>query len=105
MELFDNPTSTNIISWIIVGLVAGTIAHIFDRREVKGGIFGTVITGILGAMAGGIAADTLFGINYLTAFSLEGLLFAIGGSLVIIFLQRMFFRDTSHIKTSTQHFQ
>lgn len=42
-----------IVGWIILGLLAGTIAKLLLPGRDPGGVFGTIITGIAGAFVGG----------------------------------------------------
>jgi uncharacterized membrane protein YeaQ/YmgE (transglycosylase-associated protein family) len=78
-----------ILSWIVVGLIAGWLAGVV----MKGGGFGVIgdiIVGILGGLLGGwlgtsvlhIAAD-VNGIN------LESILVAFGGAVVLIIILRV----------------
>ena len=47
-----------LISWLIIGLVAGAIAHWIIR--VKGfGLFGNMLIGLIGAFVGGILINLL----------------------------------------------
>jgi uncharacterized membrane protein YeaQ/YmgE (transglycosylase-associated protein family) len=79
----------NIIAWIILGAVAGALAKLIYPGTQGGGIFATTLLGIIGAFIGG----TLFtliqtGKFALTgaAFSIPGLIVAIVGALIAIFL-------------------
>ena len=49
----------SIISWIIMGLVAGAIARLILPGEQGGGWLGALLTGILGAILGGWIASML----------------------------------------------
>ncbi len=48
----------NIIAWLIVGLIAGSLAGFFVRGRGFGCI-GNIIVGLLGAVIGGILASVL----------------------------------------------
>lgn len=43
----------HIAAWIILGLVAGALAHAILPGQEKGGWFATMVLGILGAVVGG----------------------------------------------------
>ena len=75
-----------IIGWIILGLVAGTIAKALHPGEEPGGLLGTIAVGILGAIAGGLIASAigLGGIG--SFFSIGTWLVAIGGALLLLVL-------------------
>ena len=66
----------NIISWAVFGLLIGAVIHWIDPGDVRGGVFGTLILGILGALLGGFLAKALFNIN-ITAFSVNGFIAAV----------------------------
>ena len=46
-----------IIAWIIIGLVAGWLAHTILGG--RGGIFGNIAVGLVGAIVGGLIFDSL----------------------------------------------
>jgi uncharacterized membrane protein YeaQ/YmgE (transglycosylase-associated protein family) len=79
----------NLLSWIVLGLLAGIIAKAIYPGYQGGGILTTMILGIIGAFIGG----TLFtlintGTLQLTSatFSIPGLIIAIIGALIAIWL-------------------
>jgi uncharacterized membrane protein YeaQ/YmgE (transglycosylase-associated protein family) len=79
----------NLIAWIILGLIAGAIAKAIYPGNQGGGIFGTLILGIIGAFLGGSLYTFLTtGALNLTAASLSfgGILIAVLGAIVAIFL-------------------
>ncbi len=78
----------SILSWIVVGLIAGWLA----RMIMKGGgygLIGDLVVGVLGALLGGFLAALLFGGDYVTGFNLGTLLVALIGSIVLIWLVRL----------------
>ena len=46
-----------IIAWIIVGLVAGWLAHVILGG--RGGLFGNIAVGLIGAIVGGFLFEKL----------------------------------------------
>jgi uncharacterized membrane protein YeaQ/YmgE (transglycosylase-associated protein family) len=94
----------NIVTWLIFGLIVGIVAHLIDPGDVKGGIVGTAITGMFGSLVGGFLAQLILGYQ-ITGFNLWSFLIAVGGALILAFLHRMLFRNTSHIKTETGRLQ
>jgi uncharacterized membrane protein YeaQ/YmgE (transglycosylase-associated protein family) len=88
----------NLIAWIVLGLVAGAIAKAIYPGVQGGGIVATLILGVIGAFIGGTIYSFLStGSLQLasTSFSLAGLLVAVVGSIVAIFLWGLFNRNTA----------
>ena len=72
-----------VLGWIIVGLVAGAIAKALHRGE-PGGLLGTFVVGLVGAVAGGLIASVV-GIGSINSFfSLGTWLIAVGGALLLL---------------------
>jgi uncharacterized membrane protein YeaQ/YmgE (transglycosylase-associated protein family) len=80
----------SILSWIIVGLIAGWLAGIV----VKGsgfGILGDIIVGIVGGLLGGWLGQEVFHINAgVSGINLESILVAFAGAVVLIVILRLF---------------
>jgi uncharacterized membrane protein YeaQ/YmgE (transglycosylase-associated protein family) len=73
-----------VLGWIIVGLVAGAIASAVHRGDEPGGMLGTFLVGLVGAVAGGLIASVL-GIGSISSFfSLGTWLIAFGGALLLL---------------------
>lgn len=75
------------ISWIIFGLIAGTVANIIDPRPSSGGVIGAIILGIVGALVGGFLANLVLGLD-ITGFNLTSFIIAIAGSLLLLYVGR-----------------
>ena len=99
-DIFQGMMIMNLVTWLALGAIAGFIAHFIDPGEVKGGIIGTIITGLLGAFVGGVLANTFFGVG-VDGLNLQSLIVASVGALLVVAIQRMMFRNSGHIKTST----
>ncbi|NBD32203.1 MAG: GlsB/YeaQ/YmgE family stress response membrane protein [Cyanobacteria bacterium] len=79
----------NIIAWLILGLVAGIIAKAIYPGDQGGGIIATILLGLLGAFIGGTLHTFLTtGAFSLTAttLSLSGLIVAVIGAIIAIFV-------------------
>ncbi len=76
-----------ILSWIVFGLIAGSLAKWIMPGRDPGGCVVTILLGIGGAVVGGFIASQ-FGLGTVSGFNLGSLLFAIGGALVILFIYR-----------------
>ncbi len=79
-----------IISWIIFGLIAGSIAN-FIAPSSHSGIFGSIILGIIGAVVGGYLGERFFSIG-VTGFNVTSFAVAVVGSLIVLFIGRLFER-------------
>jgi uncharacterized membrane protein YeaQ/YmgE (transglycosylase-associated protein family) len=78
-----------IISWIILGGLAGWIASMIAGTNASQGLIGNIIVGIVGAMLGGFILS-LFGVDGVTGFNLYSLLVALIGAVVFLWLWKMF---------------
>ena len=73
-----------VIGWIILGLAAGAIAKAIHNGREPGGILGTLVVGVAGALLGGLIASAV-GIGGIGSFfSLGTRLIAIGGALLLL---------------------
>lgn len=78
-----------ILSWIILGLLAGIVAKWIMPGRDPGGFILTIILGIVGAIVGGWIGS-LVGIGGpVTSFTLGSLVTAVIGALVILAIYRM----------------
>jgi uncharacterized membrane protein YeaQ/YmgE (transglycosylase-associated protein family) len=87
----------NILAWIILGLVAGAIAKAVYPGVQGGGILSTLILGVIGAFIGG-SLYSLLAVGSLqlnsVSFSIPGLLVAVVGAILAIFLWGLVNRNT-----------
>jgi len=80
-----------ILSWIVVGLIAGFLAGQVMRGGGYG-LLGDIIVGVVGALLGGWLATTLFHINAgMTGITLESILIAFVGSVILLIVLRLLF--------------
>jgi uncharacterized membrane protein YeaQ/YmgE (transglycosylase-associated protein family) len=79
----------NLLSWIVVGLIAGFLAG----RVMRGGgygLIGDIVVGVLGALIGGYLASKLFHIKQaITGINLETILVALCGAIVLLVVLRL----------------
>jgi uncharacterized membrane protein YeaQ/YmgE (transglycosylase-associated protein family) len=80
-----------ILAWIVFGLIVGIITHLIDPVKSQGGIFGTILLGIVGALVGGLLANVTLGLS-VTGFNFQSFMIAVLGSLLVLFAQRSFGR-------------
>ena len=73
-----------IISWIILGLIAGFIgSKIVDKQGQ--GLWLNIALGIVGALVGGFLFD-LFGATGVTGFNIYSMIVAVVGSTVVLLI-------------------
>lgn len=78
-----------IIGWIVLGLIAGAIAKLIMPGNDPGGIFMTMLIGIVGALLGGFLASRIFGVSVNDSFfQLSTWISAIVGSLILLAIYR-----------------
>src|ERR671926_929856 len=78
-----------MIGALILGLVAGAIAKLLMPGDDPGGLFVTIILGLVGAFVGYLIFTRGLGIGDNDAFDLGGLLSAIIGTLIVLGIYRM----------------
>jgi uncharacterized membrane protein YeaQ/YmgE (transglycosylase-associated protein family) len=78
-----------IISWIVLGLIAGVIAKMLMPGKDPGGCIITILLGVGGAFVGGWVGKTLFHVQLGTFFDLRTWGLAILGALIILVGYRM----------------
>jgi uncharacterized membrane protein YeaQ/YmgE (transglycosylase-associated protein family) len=77
-----------LLSWILVGLIAGWLADAVMKGRGRGVGF-SILLGIVGALVGGFIASALFNVaDPLTGFNLSSLLVAFLGAIVTIMIVR-----------------
>lgn len=76
--------SVGIISWIVLGLIAGAIAKLLMPGRDPGGCIITMLLGVAGAFVGGWIGKTLFHVQLGTFFDLRTWILAILGALIIL---------------------
>lgn len=79
---------TGILSWVLMGLIAGIIAKLLMPGKDPGGCIITVVIGIAGALLGGWLAS-LLGFGGISGFDFRSLIIAILGSFVLLAIFRM----------------
>lgn len=75
----------NLILWILFGALAGWLASIIMGRNAEMGALANIVVGIVGALIGGFIMN-LFGVDLQAGFSITGLIVAILGAIVLLFL-------------------
>lgn len=78
-----------ILSWIIVGLVAGLLAKFVLPGKDSGGLIVTILIGIVGGFLGGFIGSKL-GLGTVDGINLGSILLAVGGSVLLLIIIRLF---------------
>ena len=79
-----------ILSWILVGLIAGWLAGEL-MRGAGFGLVGNILIGIIGALLGGFLASALFNVgDPVSGFNLPTLIIAFLGSVILLAILRLF---------------
>ena len=76
-----------ILSWVLLGLIAGALAKWIMPGKDPGGISITILIGVAGALIGGFLAS-LLGIGGVTGFNLWSILIAVAGALILLWVYR-----------------
>jgi uncharacterized membrane protein YeaQ/YmgE (transglycosylase-associated protein family) len=77
-----------ILSWIVLGLIAGALAKWIMPGKDDGGIFITILLGVAGAFVGGYLGS-LVGIGSTGDLSIVSILTATAGAFLLLFVYRM----------------
>ena len=78
-----------LLSWIVMGLLAGLLSRFLTPGEDSAGCIGTVVIGIVGAVIGGFLA-TLLGFGGIQGFDLYSMLVATLGAVVLLLVVKLF---------------
>lgn len=78
----------SILVWIVLGLIAGALAKLIMPGRDPGGIFVTILIGIVGALLGGAIASAL-GWGGVNGINLGSIVVAVLGSILLLFVYRM----------------
>jgi len=74
-----------IISWVVLGLLAGWLAKFIMPGKQSGGLVMTCILGVVGAFVGGFIGSQL-GWGKIDEFSIKTVALAVGGALLVLFV-------------------
>jgi uncharacterized membrane protein YeaQ/YmgE (transglycosylase-associated protein family) len=73
-----------IISWLVVGAIAGYLAGFLVKGDEGLGVIGHVALGIVGGLVGGFLAGLITGGDYMTGITIASVVVAIIGAVVLV---------------------
>ena len=77
-----------ILSWIVVGLIAGFLAGMVMKGGGYG-LIGDIIVGVVGGLLGGWIATTFLHIGGMSGINLTSILIAFAGAVILLVLLRV----------------
>jgi uncharacterized membrane protein YeaQ/YmgE (transglycosylase-associated protein family) len=81
-----------ILSWLVVGLIAGFLASQVMRGGGYG-LIGDIVVGVIGALIGGFLASTLLNMpNAVSGINVTTIIVAFVGAVILIAILRLFRR-------------
>jgi uncharacterized membrane protein YeaQ/YmgE (transglycosylase-associated protein family) len=78
-----------IISWLVVGAIAGYLAGMLVKGDESLGVIGHIVLGIIGAVVGGFVAGQIFGGDYTTGIDIRTIVVATIGAVIVVVLWGM----------------
>jgi uncharacterized membrane protein YeaQ/YmgE (transglycosylase-associated protein family) len=82
-----------ILSWILLGLIAGALAKFIVPGRDPGGLLVTIIIGIVGAIVGGFLGSFI-GLGKVESFDFGGIIIATLGAIILLVIYRLLSKRT-----------
>jgi uncharacterized membrane protein YeaQ/YmgE (transglycosylase-associated protein family) len=73
-----------ILSWLIVGAIAGWLAGMLVKGDESLGVIGHIVLGIVGAIIGGFIAGLITGGDYVTGINITTIIVATVGAVILV---------------------
>ncbi|MBW1852631.1 MAG: GlsB/YeaQ/YmgE family stress response membrane protein [Deltaproteobacteria bacterium] len=77
-----------ILSWVVLGLIAGVLAKLIMPGKDPGGMIITIAIGIAGAFVGGFVSS-LLGFGSVTGFDFRSIVVAVAGAILLLLGYRL----------------
>jgi len=78
-----------LVSWLIVGAIAGYLAGMFVKGDERLGVLGHIVLGIVGALIGGFIANQLTNGDYTAGLNITTIVVATIGAVVAVLAYKM----------------
>lgn len=78
-----------ILSWIVLGGLAGWIASIIMKKNASMGIIANIVVGVVGAFIGGFVMS-YFGGWAVTGFNIKSFVVALVGAVILLAVLNLF---------------
>ena len=85
MARIGKESSSEIISWLVVGAIAGYLAGLLVKGDESMGVIGHIVLGIVGALVGGFVAGLILGGDYVTGINFTTIIVAVIGAVIAVF--------------------
>jgi uncharacterized membrane protein YeaQ/YmgE (transglycosylase-associated protein family) len=73
-----------IVSWLVVGAIAGYLAGMFVKGDERLGVLGHIFLGIVGGLIGGFIANQITKADYMTGINIPTILVAAIGAVIAV---------------------
>lgn len=73
-----------ILSWLVVGAIAGWLAGLLVKGDESFGVIGHIVLGIVGAIIGGFVAGALTGGDYISGINVTTIVVATVGAVIAV---------------------
>jgi len=77
-------TGMGIVSWLVVGAIAGWLAGLLVKGDEGLGVIGHIVLGIIGAIVGGFIAGVITGGDYITGINATTIIVAVIGAVIAV---------------------
>jgi uncharacterized membrane protein YeaQ/YmgE (transglycosylase-associated protein family) len=85
----------DILTWLVLGLVAGALAKFIMPGQQGGGIIVTIVLGVIGALIGGFVGRTVLGTGEVSGFDLRSIAISVGGAVLLLFVYGLVTKKSS----------
>ena len=73
-----------LISWLVVGAIAGWLAGYLVKGDESLGIIGHLVLGIVGGLVGGFIAGAVTGGDYINGITIQTIVVAVIGAVIVV---------------------